>query len=176
MLKTITMLAILAVAIVQSIAPAEARHHRNHRVHVSHAHHGHHFAHHRGSHSSHHYAHGGGNSTGGLVPELAAKAEQIVGSCGAKIISAVRHTLVAGTNKISLHSYGRAVDVSGNYSCIYSHLAGWPGGYSVDPGVVHHVHVSYEPRGREWGARFVHGGHSHRYAHNRHHHSRYAQG
>jgi hypothetical protein len=70
--------------------------------------------------------------------------------------------------------------LSGNPSCIYSHLQGWAGGYSTDYGHVRHVHVSYSPpgsgylAGREWHARFAHysGGH-HGYAHR--HHRRYAQ-
>lgn len=103
----------------------------------------------------------------GLVGPLEAKVEQIESSCGSRIISGVRHTYVAGTHRISLHSYGEAADMQGNPRCMYLLLHDWPGGYSVDYNKVHHIHISYEPSGREWGARFVHGGH-----HRRHHHRR----
>ena len=73
---------------------------------------------------------------------------------------------------MSLHASGRAVDMKGNPSCIYAHLHGWPGGYSIDYGRVHHVHISLG--GREDGLRFAHGGHRRHYAHRRHH--RYAMG
>jgi hypothetical protein len=56
-----------------------------------------------------------------------------------------------------MHASGRAVDIKGNPHCIYSHLQGWPGGYSVDYGTVQHVHVSLG--GVEDGLRFAH----HRY-------------
>jgi hypothetical protein len=94
----------------------------------------------------------------GLVPPLAAKAAEIVAACGSQIISAVRHTYIAGTRRISLHASGEAVDLRGNPSCIYAHLKGWPGGYSTDYGRARHVHVSYSSGGREWGVRFAHGG------------------
>lgn len=101
-------------------------------------------------------------SSAGLVAPLAWKAREITSACGSRIISAVRHTRIAGTRRISLHSYGEAVDIAGNPSCIYAHLNGWPGGYSIDYGRVRHVHISYEPSGREWGARFRHGHRKHR--------------
>jgi hypothetical protein len=63
---------------------------------------------------------------------------------------------VKGTRLISLHASGRAVDISGNPKCIYRALAGWPGGYSTDYARIRHVHISYAPGGREWGARFAH--------------------
>lgn len=110
----------------------------------------------------------------GVVAPLAAKVQQIVSSCGSKVISGVRNTYVAGTRRISLHASGRAVDVQGNPNCIYKQLAKWPGGYSTDYARVNHVHISYG--GREHGSRFVHrGGGKTRYAkrHKRHH--RYAQ-
>lgn len=102
----------------------------------------------------------------GVVEPLRAKAREIVGACGSTVISAIRYTRVAGTGgRLSLHASGRAVDIKGNPSCIYSHLRGWPGGYSVDYGRVQHVHISYAPHGPEWGARFHHyggGRHKHR--------------
>ena len=102
----------------------------------------------------------------GLVGPLADKVAEIVKTCGSRLISAVRHTFIAGTRRISLHASGKAADVAGNPSCIYAALKDWKGGYSVDYGRVAHVHLSYDPDGRrEWGARFVHGGHRRHYAH-----------
>ena len=107
---------------------------------------------------------------GGLVGTLAAKVSEIVSSCGSKVISGVRHTPIAGTRHMSLHATGKAVDVTGNPSCIYSALSGWPGGYSTDYGRMGHVHISYDPDGgREMGLKFRHGGHR-RHA-GRHYHS-----
>lgn len=96
-----------------------------------------------------------------VTPVLAAKARQIVNDCGSQVVSAI-----AGRPNRSNHPIGRAVDLVGNPSCIYSHLKGWPGGYSTDYGRVHHVHVSYNPGGQEWGVRFAHrgGGSRTRYA------------
>lgn len=95
----------------------------------------------------------------GLVAPLAAKVAEITSTCGSHVISAVRHTFIAGTRHISLHASGKAADVTGNPSCIYAELRGWPGGYSVDYGRMRHVHISYDNLTfREWGARFRHGG------------------
>jgi hypothetical protein len=95
---------------------------------------------------------------------LEAKAHEIVSSCGSTIISAFRPgARIAGSGHPSMHASGRAVDIKGNPNCIYSHLRGWPGGYSVDYGSVQHVHISLG--GREDGLRFTHYGH---------HHARYA--
>jgi hypothetical protein len=112
---------------------------------------------------------------GGIVAPLATKVSEIRSACGSKVISGVRHTKVAGTRRMSLHASGKAVDLQGNPSCMYSMLHGWAGGYSVDYARVRHLHLSYDPDGgREMGVHFVHGGghRRHRYAH-RHHH-RYA--
>lgn len=110
----------------------------------------------------------------GVNPVLAAKVASIVGTCGSRVISTVRHTYVAGTRRISQHANGTAVDITGNPACIYGQLHGWEGGYSVDYGAVRHVHISIG--GREAGARFVHGGgHRRHYAHHRHH-SHWARG
>ena len=92
----------------------------------------------------------------GVVAPLAAKVHEIVSACGARIISGVRHSYVAGTQLLSLHASGRAVDIAGNPSCIHARLATWPGGASTDYARVRHVHISYAPGGREWGARFAH--------------------
>lgn len=112
-----------------------------------------------------------GSSLAGVYAPLASKAREIAAACGSVVISGVRHTRVAGTRRMSLHASGRAVDMKGNPSCIYAHLHGWPGGYSIDYGRVHHVHISLG--GREDGLRFAHGGHRRHYAHRRHH--RYAR-
>jgi hypothetical protein len=114
---------------------------------------------------------------GDLTSILRAKVSEIISACGSRLISGYRPgARVAGSGHASLHSVypARAADLSGNPSCIYSHLHGWPGGYSVDYGRVRHVHVSYSPpgsgylSGREWHARFSHfGGGYHRYAHHR---------
>ena len=107
---------------------------------------------------------------GGVVPPLAAKAREIVASCGSVVISGIRHTRIAGTGgRLSLHASGRAVDIKGNPACIASHLRGWPGGASTDYSAVQHTHISYAPGGPEWGVRFAHyrGGHRKRHKHRR---------
>lgn len=116
-------------------------------------------------------------SIAGLVAPLAAKLASIQAACpGTVAISGVRHTKIAGTNRWSLHTQGKAVDVQGPYGCIYAQLRGWAGGYSTDAGRVHHIHISYDAQGgREMGLAFRHGGrkkHAHRYA--RHKRSHYA--
>jgi len=106
-----------------------------------------------------------------LIAPLADKVREIVHVCHSQLISAFRpHAVVAGTHRASLHSLypARAADIHGNPTCIYTMLHGWPGGVSVDYSRVRHVHLSYDPNGREWHARFNHGGH-HRYAHKHKH-------
>lgn len=98
----------------------------------------------------------GGAGLSGVVAPLAAKAREVAAACGSRVISGVRHTRIAGTRLISLHASGRAVDMQGNAPCIYRRLANWPGGYSTDYARVKHVHISYDPNGREWGSRFAH--------------------
>jgi hypothetical protein len=122
-----------------------------------------------------------GPSVGDLVSALRSKVSEITSACGSRLISGYRPgARVAGSGHPSLHSVypARAADVEGNPSCVYSHLQGWAGGYSIDYGRVRHVHISYSPpgsgylAGREWHARFAHyTGGQHRSAH-RHH--RYA--
>lgn len=90
----------------------------------------------------------------GVYAPLAAKAKEIETACGSIVISGRRHTRVAGTRRLSLHASGHAVDMRGNPGCIYAHLRGWPGGYSIDYGRVRHVHFSLG--GREDGVRFAH--------------------
>ena len=100
-----------------------------------------------------------GRSSSGLVPPLAAKLASIQANCpGTVAISTVRHTRIAGTGRMSLHSQGKAVDVRGPYGCIYRELSGWPGGYSTDSARVRHIHISLDAEGgREMGLRFAHG-------------------
>lgn len=99
----------------------------------------------------------------GVDATLAAKAREIIEACGSRVTSGVRRTYVAGSGRLSLHASGRAVDMQGNPSCIYRHLAGWPGGYSTDYGRVRHVHFSLN--GREDGLRFAHRSGRTRHAH-----------
>lgn len=101
-----------------------------------------------------------GGYSAGLVGPLQAKLASIQAACpGTHAISGVRHTRIAGTRRMSLHSQGKAVDVRGPYGCIYGQLKGWSGGYSTDAGRVQHIHISYDDGGgREMGLRFAHGG------------------
>jgi hypothetical protein len=101
-------------------------------------------------------AKGSGVSLAGVTPVLAAKARQIVASCGSTIVSAVSRRGIR-----SNHPIGRAVDIKGNPGCVYAQLKGWPGGYSTDYSAIGHVHISYNPGGQEWGLRFAHGTHGH---------------
>ena len=101
----------------------------------------------------------GSVSLAGVVGPLAAKAQEIQAACGSRVVSAMRHgrrAIVRGSGRRSLHASGRAVDMAGNPTCIYAHLQGWQGGYSIDYKRVAHVHISYAPNGREWGSRFSH--------------------
>jgi hypothetical protein len=111
----------------------------------------------------------------GLAAELAAKVQEIAGACpGFRLISGCRPgAKIAGTNHASLHASCRAADIAGGaWACAYARLADWPGGYSVDPGAVGHIHISFShPGGQEWGAHFRHGGGSVRFA--RRHHVRF---
>lgn len=100
---------------------------------------------------------GPSKSLAGVVGPLAAKARELQSLCGSRIISAVRHTYIAGTGgRLSLHASGRAVDIVGNPGCMYAALRHWPGGVSVDYGRVRHIHMSWNPGGSEWGTRFHH--------------------
>jgi hypothetical protein len=98
-------------------------------------------------------------SLAGITPPLAAKAQEIVSTCGSKIVSSIRRGARVYGGSRSNHASGRAVDLQGNPACIYASLRGWPGGVSTDyssaPGGKH-VHVSYNPGGMEWGLRFRH--------------------
>jgi hypothetical protein len=135
-------------------AHASAGHWRQSRPHYAKAHRGHPVAHV----ARRNWDKSTGNTTSleGYPTELVQKTHEITTSCGSKIISAFRPGSMIGGH-LSNHAIKRAVDIAGNPSCIYAHLKGWPGGYSVDYAAVQHVHVSYNPR-MEWGARFVHRG------------------
>jgi hypothetical protein len=108
-------------------------------------------------------------SLAGLPGPLVDKVEELASACGMRPISTFRPgARIAGTNVRSLHGFHKAADIAGgNYGCAYARLASWPGGVSTDPEVVHHIHLSWDPGSREWGARFRHGGW--------HHRSRYAR-
>jgi hypothetical protein len=96
--------------------------------------------------------------TTSLTTTLAGKVSEIRSVCGARVVSAVRHTMIAGTRRLSLHASGKAVDMAGDSACIYRQLAGWPGGYTTDYSRVRHVHISLDiAGGREMGLRFRHG-------------------
>jgi hypothetical protein len=111
-------------------------------------------------------------SMAGVVPALAAKVAQIQSACpGANVISAIRHTRIRGTSRLSLHATGEAVDMRGNPSCVYAQLRDWPGGYSTDYGRAQHIHISLAANGREAGLRFAHGGGRGHH----HHHRRFAK-
>lgn len=131
--------------------------------------------------SGHAQRHGHGPALSDLTPALAKKVSEIMSACSTRLISGYRPgARVAGSGHPSLHSVypSRAADVAGNPHCIYAHLQGWQGGYSIDYGSVRHVHLSYSPpgsgylAGREWHARFAHFGGGHHLT--RHRHRRYA--
>ena len=159
MIRGLALATLAATMVIATEAEASARHH-----HHSHVRHHTYYQHAAYAHESHHA--GGTAMLSSVIPALAAKAAEITSACGSHVISGFRpHAVVAGTNRSSLHASGHAVDIAGNYSCVYSHLRGWPGGYSLDPGAVQHVHISLG--GREDGVRFYHGGGHHHWQHRR---------
>lgn len=86
---------------------------------------------------------------------------KVAAACpGFKAISVCRPgARVAGSGRISLHASCRAVDFQvRDYACAQAVLKGFPGGLSTDPYRVKHLHASWSPGGREWKARFAHGG------------------
>ena len=89
---------------------------------------------------------------------LVKKVTEIQKACGSQIVSAYRPGAVTPYGNASEHAFKRAVDLSGNPTCIYEHLQGWEGGVSIDYAVVGHVHISWHPGGTEQGARFAHAG------------------
>lgn len=100
-----------------------------------------------------------------LTPKLADKVSEILVSCpGAILTSGYRRgARVARSGWPSLHSRypSEAADLAGNYRCIYSKLKRWPGGYSIDPMAVRHIHLSMAHDKRERGSRFAHHGTRH---------------
>lgn len=107
----------------------------------------------------------GGASLAGLPGPLVAKVEEISRDCpGMHAISTFRPgARIAGTNRASLHGFHKAADVAGgSFACAYAHLGSdWPGGASIDAARMGHIHISWNPGGAEWGARFNHGGGHH---------------
>ena len=79
-------------------------------------------------------------SLAGIVAKLRSQ-------CGARVSSGYRPG--AGC-----HGLNQAVDMTGNYACMYRVLRSWPGGYSTDAGRCRHIHIS--SCSREWGLRFRH--------------------
>jgi len=101
-----------------------------------------------------------------VTPALAVKARELIEACGAKVISGYRAgSRIAGSRHASLHARypAEAVDMTGDTSCIYPRLKGWPGGFSVDYAAARHIHISMAHDRRERGARFTHYG-TRRYA------------
>lgn len=93
---------------------------------------------------------------------------KVAAACpGFKAISVCRPgARVAGSGRTSLHATCRAVDFQvKSPSCAWAVLnkpgARFPGGLSNDYRRVNHFHVSWAPKGREWAARFAHGGGRH---------------
>ncbi len=123
--------------------------------------------HHRHGVRHHHYAvRRNSVSTAWLPGPLVAAIRRVAVYCpGFHVISAFRPgARVRGTGRLSLHARHRAADIAGgSYGCAYRVLRDFPGGLSIDAGRTRHIHLSWDPGGREWGMRFAHGGHR-RYA------------
>lgn len=94
---------------------------------------------------------------------LLAKTAELVQDCGARVISAVRpRAVIAGSRgRPSKHRNGRARDLQGPVACLYTHLANFGGGVSVDYRSVGHVHIDE----RGYSCRFFHYGHGPRGCH-----------
>ena len=121
---TIVVAAIASCAAFSS--PAQARTHQHRYQHHRHHHADHHqtrhvrMAGHWRGHRHHSHGHRGpaGNSTdlASVSGTLAAKAREIVASCGSKVISSFRPgARIAGSGHASMHASGRAVDIRGNH-------------------------------------------------------------
>lgn len=75
--------------------------------------------------------------------------------CGAKVISSFRANARTPFGVTSCHATGQAVDMTGNYGCMYRLLAQHhKGGYTLDAGRCKHIHISWCKM--EWGMRFNH--------------------
>ena len=90
---------------------------------------------------------GGSASLSGIVARLRSQ-------CGAKVISSHRPGSRTPGGQQSCHATGQAVDMTGNYACMYGVLKSWPGGYTTDAGRCRHIHISSCKM--EWGMRFNH--------------------
>ena len=90
-------------------------------------------------------------SGGASLSEIVARLQS---QCGAKIISSVRPGARTPFGVQSCHATGQAVDMTGNYACMYSVLRSWPGGYTTDSGRCRHIHIS--SCRMEYGLRFKH--------------------
>lgn len=87
-------------------------------------------------------------AAGGIVGQLKSQ-------CGAKVISGYRPGARTPFGVASCHSTGQAVDMVGNYACMYRVLkAKHRGGYTLDAGRCKHIHISWCKM--EWGMRFNH--------------------
>ncbi len=95
-----------------------------------------------------------------LPGPLVSKLDELRRACGMRAISTFRPgARIVGTSRISLHALHKAADIAGgDFACAYARLRGWPGGVSVDAAAVGHIHLSWDPGRREWGARFLHRG------------------
>ena len=103
-------------------------------------------------------------SLAGLPAGLVRALNKVERACdGFRVISTFRPgARVAGSGRTSLHALHKAADfVVSRWRCAYAALRGFPGGLSIDPARVHHIHASYWPGGREWHARFAHYGSHH---------------
>lgn len=89
----------------------------------------------------------GAKSLGDIVSQLKSQ-------CGGKVISNFRAGARTPFGVQSCHATGQAVDMVGNYSCMYQVLRSWPGGYTLDAGRCKHIHISACQM--EWGMRFNH--------------------
>lgn len=113
----------------------------------------------------------------GVPGEIASFLRTVSSQCGqVHVISTFRPGAhVAGTNRLSCHAAGQAVDYqTSNPSCALRVAQGVRLGHSIDYAHVNHFHVSN--CAREMGARFAHGGghrHGTRVA-SRHYHIRVA--
>lgn len=75
--------------------------------------------------------------------------------CGAKVISSTRPGSRTPFGMPSCHASGQAVDMTGNYACMYRILSQHhKGGYTLDAGRCKHIHISWCKM--EWGMRFNH--------------------
>lgn len=80
---------------------------------------------------------------------------QLKAQCGAKVISGYRPGARTPFGVRSCHATGQAVDMVGNYACMYRVLArSHRGGYTLDSGRCKHIHISWCKM--EWGMRFNH--------------------